>query len=151
MSRTCPLPPPSVRVRRLPAHVQLPPGRLVLDRATVALEAGRALLAGPPLPAGRGEARDGGPGPCGGGLAGWEVRWAANGESCARRAQSICRSLALTPRPSIHRRKHLLRMNCVVWIASSIAVCWARERRSLYSYRSILPLLSRTTDLAQTS
>src|SRR5262249_46226699 len=55
ISRTRPLPPPS--------------GRLVLHRATVALDVGRALLAGAPLAAVGGEARDGGAGPCGGGLA----------------------------------------------------------------------------------
>src|SRR5215471_16864197 len=67
----------------------------------------------------------------------WELRRAAKGYSWARRAQRSGRSLALTPRPSIHRRTHLLRMNWVVRMASSIAAAWARERRSLYSYTSM--------------
>src|SRR6516165_1606607 len=66
-----------------------------------------------------------------------ELSAVAKGYSWARREQRTCRSLALTPRPSIHQRTHLLRMNCVVRIASSIAAAWARERRSLYSYRSM--------------
>src|SRR5215471_16953884 len=67
----------------------------------------------------------------------WELSAAAKGYSWASRAQRSCRSLALTPRPSIHRRTALLRTNCVVRIASSTARAWARVRRNLYSYASM--------------
>src|SRR5262249_32214815 len=79
MSR--PMPQPSVPIRdpeAFPLRIQPPPRRLVLDRATVALKARRALLAASPLPAVEGEARDGRPDACGGRLAGWRVE--AGGE-----------------------------------------------------------------------
>ena len=62
-----------------------------------------------------------------------ELSAAAKEDSCARRAQRACSSFWLTPRPSLHSRTALVRMNCVVGMASSTAAAWARERRSLYA------------------
>ena len=100
------------------------------------LVAGRAFLARSLLTAVGGEALDGAQARAAAAWQACELSRAAKGYSWARQAQRSCSSLALTLRPSIHKRRALLRMNCVVRIASSMARAQARVRRSLYSYTS---------------
>jgi len=130
--------------------VQLPPGLLVLHRAAVALVAGIALLSGSLLAAVGVEPLNGGPGASGGRLTGLGVEVGGErillGQAGAEGLQVV-----RADTPPVHPQAHaLIADELGDGIASSIAACWARERRSLYSKLSILPLLSWTTELAQT-
>ena len=86
------------------------------------LEAGRALLARSLLAAVGGEARDGGPGAGGGGLAGLGVEASGKIELMSQVGAEELQVIRADPRLSLHRRNALLRMNCVVRIASSMAL-----------------------------
>src|SRR5579884_1420257 len=79
----------------------------------------------------------------------WELSAAAKGNSAANTAQYVSRSLLVTGwslGASIHKRRHLLRMNWTVRMASSIAAYCAAVAPILYSSVSTVasfPLVSR--------